>query len=111
VAELKEKLFPQLVDNLRALDERLGEEEDGGEGYVELLDRGRMSTLILEFHRHYRREEEMFTSLRQDLEEYEEEVGEWKKTRDERLGERLVKRRMRIRGKLAKLIERLEKLM
>ena len=111
VAELKENFFPQLIDNLKALDKRLSEEEIGGEGYVELLGTGWKSTLILNFHRYYRSEEEAFSNLKQELERYEEDVKKWKKSEDERLKEKTLRRKMRIRKDLTKLIKRLENLM
>lgn len=111
VAELKANFFPQLIDNLKALDKRLSEEEIGGEGYVELLGTGWKSTLILNFHRYYRSEEEAFSNLKQELERYEEDVKKWKKSEDERLKEKTLRRKMRIRKDLTKLIKRLENLM
>lgn len=111
VAELKANFFPQLIDNLKALDKRLSEEKIGGEGYVELIGTGWKSTLILNFHRYYRSEEEAFSNLKQELERYEEDVKKWKKSEDERLKEKTLRRKMRIRKDLTKLIKRLENLM
>jgi len=111
VAELKENFFPQLIDNLKALDKRLSEEEIGGEGYVELLGTEWKSTLILNFHRYYRSEEEAFSNLKQELERYEEDVKKWKKSEDERLKEKTLRRKMHIRKDLTKLIKRPENLM
>lgn len=109
-AELKKSFFPQLIDNLKELDKRLSDEEVGGGGYVELLGRGWRSTMILEFHMHYRVEEEIFTDFKQDLERYETEMGEWRRTGDETLGEKAIKRKTQIREKLTRLIRKLEEL-
>ena len=106
-SRLKKEFFPQLIQNLKVVDERLSEEANG-EGYVELLGRDWKSTLILDFHQTYGREEEIFTKLKQDLEDYEEEIREWKKTGDERSKEKLIKRKRHIREKLMSLNEKLE---
>ena len=78
---------------------------------VELLGTGWKSTLILNFHRYYRSEAEAFSNLKQELERYEEDVKKWKKSEDERLKEKTLRRKMRIRKDLTKLIKRLENLM
>jgi len=97
--------------DLKALEKRLSEEEVGGEGYVELLGRKWKSTLTTNLHRYYRREEKMLVDIKQDLEECEKEVREWKVTGDDRRRENIAERKMRIRENLTQLIKELEKLM
>jgi len=110
LAKLKEEMFPQLIDNLKALDKRLSEEEIVDEDYVELLGRGWKQSLHLDFLRYFSHEETIYISLKQDLEEYPEYVGEWKKTGDERLKEKIAEKKTQIRKKLTKLIETIDEI-
>ncbi len=109
-ARLNENFFPQLIDNLKSLDKRLSEEDSDREGYVKLLNKGWKSFWILDFRKFYKFEEEAFFSFKQDLEKYEENIREFKKTRDKRLRLKTLKRKIRIRKNLTILITRLEHL-
>ena len=68
---LQEKFFPPLLDNLKTLDKRLSEENNDGEGYITLLNKGWKSFWILDFRKFYRFEEETLFTFKQELEKYE----------------------------------------
>jgi len=110
-ARLREKFFPHLIDNLKSLDKRLSEDDEDDERYVKLLIKGWKSFWILDFRKFYRFEEESFFNFKQELEKYEEDIRKLRNTRDERLKEKTLKRKIRIRKKLPILIKKLENLM
>ena len=110
-ARLKEKFFPYLIDNLKSLNMRLSEEDVDGEGFVKLLNKGWKSFWILDFRKFYGLEAEAFVNFKKELEKYEEDTRKLMNTRDERLKEKTLKRKIHIRNTLSILITRLENLM